>query len=114
MKNIQLLKAYLKDTAAQIKESTKQLKKYQKEEQYTIYSGLQRRIPILQYDYRHHHIAYCELRGIPRDRIEKPKDKHLPNESYIAQIKEKYAWTPEEIEVYNERRARHEKAICVN
>lgn len=41
-------------------------------------------------DYRHYHIAYSELRGVIRERIEKPRKDNLPNEEWIKQIKEKY------------------------
>jgi hypothetical protein len=39
------------------------------------------------YEFRHHHIAYCELRGKTREMIEIPADNHLPNEDYIKEIK---------------------------
>jgi hypothetical protein len=42
-------------------------------------------------DYRHHHIAYSELRGRTRDQIEKPKSDNLPNEDKIQRIKEEYS-----------------------
>lgn len=48
----------------------------------------------LSQDYRHHHIAYCELRGRTREQIEKPGKFHLPNESKIQAIKEAYSGTP--------------------
>jgi hypothetical protein len=84
MRNIQLLKQFVKDTASQIR-AIKLLK--------------------LQYEYRHHHIAYCELRGRTRLQIEpKTREHNEPNENYIKQIKEKYAWTIEEIEAYKERK----------
>jgi hypothetical protein len=59
-------------------------------------------------DYRHHHIAYCELRGRTRDQIEKPREDNKPNEYEINRIKTLYAWTPEEIAKYNERNIKHE------
>ena len=40
--------------------------------------------------YRHHHIAYSELRGKIREQIEKPRSDNLPSEKLIEQIKEKY------------------------
>ncbi len=42
-------------------------------------------------DYRHHHIAYSELRGHTRSEIENPRENNLPNENWILSIKEKYS-----------------------
>ena len=55
----------------------------------------------LSYEFRHNHIAYCELRGRTRDQIEKPADCNLPNEVYIEKIKSKW------MEKINE-------TICIN
>ena len=46
-------------------------------------------------DYRHHHIAYSELRGHVRSEIENPRDNNLPNEDWISEIKRKYYDEPE-------------------
>ncbi len=48
----------------------------------------------LSRDYRHHHIAYCELRGRTRDQIEKPGKFNLPDEREIQAIKEAFGGTP--------------------
>lgn len=40
--------------------------------------------------YRHHHIAYCQLWGTPREKIEKPAENNLPNESLIEGIMNEY------------------------
>lgn len=42
-----------------------------------------------KYQFRHHHIALCELYGTCREKIEKPSQSNLPNELYIKKIKEK-------------------------
>lgn len=42
----------------------------------------------LKYDYRHNHIAYCELRGRTREQIEKPSQFNLPDEKLIDIIKQ--------------------------
>jgi hypothetical protein len=65
--------------------------------------------------YRMAHIAYCELMGRTRDQIEKPRECHKFAECYereIERIKTEYAWTPEEIAKYNERKAKREEAVC--
>jgi len=40
----------------------------------------------LKYEFRHHHIAYCLMRGRDRIEIEQPRDDHLPNENKIEVI----------------------------
>lgn len=40
-----------------------------------------------KFEYRHYHIAYCELNGTSRDRIEQPSKNNLPDEEYIKKIK---------------------------
>jgi hypothetical protein len=45
-------------------------------------------------DYRHHHIAYSELRGKSREQIERPRENNLPSEDWIQDIKKKY-WDEE-------------------
>ena len=42
-------------------------------------------------DYRHHHIAYSELRGHTRTEIENPREDNLPNEDIILSIKKEYS-----------------------
>lgn len=46
-----------------------------------------------QYEYRHRHIAYCELRGRTREQIEN-KTNNPPNNNYIDKLKEE--WSHEE------------------
>ena len=41
----------------------------------------------IRWEYRHVHIAYCEIRGKERTQIEIPRDDNLPNEDKIAKIK---------------------------
>jgi len=110
MSKIKELKELLKSIASEIKQDKVVLVKTQKAGGMAgmlMYSLYRKRR-----NYRHHHIAYCELRGKTRDQIEKPK-YHMPDEFEIERIKKAYAWTPEEIAAYNERKAKHEQAICV-
>ena len=114
MRNIDKLKAYKKKTAEEIRTTRLQYKEAQRtKEPITTIWKLLAQLNRLKYEYRHHHIAYCELRGRTRDRIERPNDKHQPNESYINEIKEQYDWTPEEIEAYEERKNKREEAVCI-
>lgn len=62
-------------------------------------------------DYRHYHIAYCELRGKTREQIEKPRQDNLPNENKIRNIKFEYGYTIEEINAYVERKARRGETL---
>jgi len=42
-----------------------------------------------RYEYRHWHIARCELCGTAREAIERPGPYNRPNESYIERIKQR-------------------------
>lgn len=102
MKKIYELKALLKEKASYIRQSRNEacvLKKDGKGWQaHEIHISL---IPNSN-EYRHYHIAYCELRGRTRDQIEKPREGNSPNESKINKIKELYS---EGVE--------NEKTLCV-
>jgi len=113
MRNIDKLKAQLKETANEIRRTRFHHKEAQRANLLTTANKLLWKLHDLQYEYRHHHIAYCELRGRTRDQIEpKIRENNNPNERYIREIKEKYAWTPEEIVAYEERMAKRNEALC--
>jgi len=81
------LKDWLKNKAVEIKETRKLHKEAQRTDNDNSYMGP------LWYEsclYRHHHIAYSELKGRTRDQIEKPRQNNLPNEEKIKKIREKY------------------------
>ena len=40
-------------------------------------------------EFRHNHIAYCELRGRKRSEIERPAEHNEPNEHWVERIKKK-------------------------
>ena len=42
----------------------------------------------LRIEFRHNHIAYCEVRGKTREQIEIPRENNRPNEDKINKIKE--------------------------
>ena len=112
MKKIQELKLKLKEMAIDIRNNRTELREKQ-----SIASGIyneegipnmaehiktwgtlamrQSTLVDMKYEYRHHHIAYCELRGKTRDQIE--KSKKLACEHYINTLKTKYALEIEEI-----------------
>ena len=46
-----------------------------------------------KYEFRHRHIAYCQLRGRLRIQIEQPASDNLPNERYIERIIEQHGET---------------------
>jgi len=112
MKNIHKLKTYIKETATKIRITRAHYKEAQRDGQSNRANKLLRELHGLQYEYRHHHIAYCELRGRTREEIEaNVRDDNHPNETYIGNILDAYAWTPEEIEAYTARKEKwHEKA----
>ena len=115
MRNIDKLKQFIKETAQQIRTTRFQYKEAQRNPNASINIvwKLLGQLYRLKRDARHHHIAYCELRGRTRDQIEKPRDNNSPNERLIKEIKEKYAWSEEEIAAYEERKARCE-ALCLS
>ena len=108
MRNIDRLKIYIKETATKIRKTRAHYKEAQRDGQTNIANianKLLRELHGLQYEYRHHHIAYCELRGRTREEIErKVRDDNHPNETYINNILDAYAWTHEEIESYMARK----------
>lgn len=65
------------------------------------------KLPSLRNSYRIQHIAYCEIRGVPRDRIEKPRDNNKPDDQAIKKIKDQWL---QELNEFHEQR----QAICVN
>ena len=111
MSKIKELKSLLKDKAEHIKNQRSQARLLKSngngQGAHSIHISL---IP-KSYDYRNHHIAYCELRGKSRDQIEKPHN-NPPNEYKINKIKEEYAWSTEEIERFNQRKTKHEN-VCI-
>lgn len=87
---LQEFKSELKEIASQIKEK----KKLRKSSSTGYVMGLDS----LRCDFRHKHIAYCQLRGRERDQIEKPGKYNKPNESRIDKIMaEKLALYVEEV-----------------
>ena len=114
MRNIDILKESIKKLAREIRGTRYQFRESQRNRKTN--HKLLRQLETLRYEFRHHHIAYCELRGRTRDQIEtKPQStrkqvKHT-NENYINKIKEAYAWTPEEITTYEERMAKKNETI---
>ena len=75
------LKAQLKEWAVEIR----RLKSLRKEYSNGYVSGLEP----LRYKYRHFHIAYCELRGTPYEKIER-KTNSGPYRKYIEDIMERF------------------------
>lgn len=77
---IKELKQHIKELAKEIREK----KGLRKSSQYGLVPGLDR----LRYEARHHHIAYCLLRGRTMEQIEpKTREDNKPHTSYIDEIK---------------------------
>jgi hypothetical protein len=83
------LKKWLKYEAKQLRERKGQTKTAQRERTAGS-SELQYSLHNARRNYRHHHIAYSELRGLERDQIEKPRVENLPSEAEITRLKKKY------------------------
>jgi hypothetical protein len=78
------LKSELKELAKEIRywKSKRKLKNRGNNLLSDIHIRLRRR----KYEFRHRHIAYCELNGRKREKIERPALDNLPNEKYIEKI----------------------------
>lgn len=91
------MKEALKERAVEIKTLRAELKELQRANDPK--SGdLQFKLDlVLSPDYRHMHIAYCELRGTPYECIEpKVREGNEPSRNKIEQIKEQYTKEVEE------------------
>ena len=91
MRKIDELKVLLKNQAEKIKKTRIELKEKQRANSNERWR-LQWNLKDYSFEFRHHHIAYCELRGRTRDQIEKPKEGHEACENTINLLKFKYAW----------------------
>jgi hypothetical protein len=112
LRNIDKLKLVLKEKAEYIRSQKKEARLLKEKGEGPVASSIHNSLRFRESrDYRCYHIAYCELRGKTRDQIEKPNEFNKPNENKIALIKQEYAWTPEEITTYNERKAKRAKAL---
>jgi len=81
------LKNWLKKEGLRIKETRI---KHKNNQRLNNDNGLMWKLFTASRDYRHHHIAYSELRGHTRSEIENPREDNLPNEDWILSIKKKY------------------------
>jgi len=88
MSSIKDLKKFLKEQAVLIRATKKELKVIQREVGDDC--GRFKLLSKLSKDYRHHHIAYCLLRGRVYESIEKPHENNKPDMSYIQEIKDAY------------------------
>lgn len=84
------LKIILKNLAKEIRKNKESLKNYQRKN-YGDGGNYYRTLYTYQYEFRHKHIAYCVLRGTPRDKIEKPGEGNEPSENFIKEIIEEYS-----------------------
>ena len=90
MSMISTMKAELKAQAATIKAQRSNYKEACRGHAHSAVTPMWQLV-LMSRDYRHKHIAYCELRGVPRDRIEKPREGNAPDEAAIARYKTAYA-----------------------
>lgn len=90
LESIDYLKAILKQIAFDLKQSKIELKEFMRGNFEGNLYTLIRRVNFLKHQYRHHHIAFCELRGKLRKEIEIPDSENPVNEKYLGEIKRKY------------------------
>ena len=106
MSKIKELKNWLKTEAITLRELKRSIAEIQRAKGSGAAAREQGSLISKKQNYRHHHIAYCELRGKTREQIERPRQDNQPSEYMIQEIKKEYAWSPEEIEAYKERQER--------
>jgi hypothetical protein len=87
MSKIYILKSYLKEQAALIRATKKELKEHQRTHK-GCSDGYFSKLKKLSQDYRHHHIAYSMLKGKAYEVIESPKTKCAPDFQIIKGIKD--------------------------
>lgn len=89
MSKIHNLKNFLKEQAAIIRATKKELKTYQKEHS-GCDGGYFRTLWKLSNEYRCHHIAYSMLRGKTYEQIESANTEVPPNMDKIKEIRDAY------------------------
>ena len=98
------LRIKLKADAKAIRALKIKTKAAQRNEGYAVYSNLQSQLYYKRREYRHYHIACCELFGRTREQIERTVKGEEADNGLINQIKRLNQWTGE----------RDEKAICTD
>ena len=88
MKKIKELKLKCKEKANNIKELKKTIK--EKMQDYKYAGNEQYELILIKKDYRHHHIAYCLLRGTLMPDIERPKPGNEPCMKIVNEIFDAY------------------------
>ena len=88
----QELRNWFRETAEGIRERRKRFKKYCNSNDTSKWgwrdtSALWK----LSHEFRHKHIAYCQLRGRERHQIEKPREDNLPNEDLIKRYMDEFS-----------------------
>ena len=93
---------FVNSTLKQIKEEQKALANNIREQKvafknaqreignYSAYSKHGMKLHNMQWEYRHKHIAYCQLHGTPYFMIECPRNDNKPDKRYVREIMEKY------------------------
>jgi len=79
-----MLKNELKSLGKDIAELKTELKATQRANKYA--GTLQNKLRYLKHDFRHKHIAYCLMRGVPLEMIENPRADNKPNLELVRSI----------------------------
>jgi len=91
MKRKQLLQKVKEEQKARAKDirELKNTRKQDKRNGRSLYA-IEGDIAWEKHEFRHHHIAYCEMRGRTREEIECPREDNLPVQREIDSIKDKW------------------------
>lgn len=80
-------------------------------EELDLVPGLQSKLVTMRYEFRHYHIARCEMRGRKREEIESPNTRNKPDETFIAKIKKNWYKQLEALSA-DQKRLDEESASC--
>lgn len=89
-------KQLLREVKEQLKVWAKEIRKHKRSRKQDKRNGrelweIESDIYHLKWDFRHHHIAYCEIRGRSREEIECPRKDNPASQHHIDRLKEKWA-----------------------
>jgi len=86
---LQEVKGQLKEWAIEIR-SLKATRKQDKRGGRSL-DDIENDIRKLKFKFRHHHIAYCEMRGRTREQIEQPAEGNYPDQYTVTNIKKEWS-----------------------
>ena len=85
-----VLKQELKELAKEIRYWKSKRKLKERQELGLVQYQVEEAVDCRRNEFRHKHIAYCQLKGRTRQQIECPADDNLPNEDWIQEIMDEH------------------------